>query len=138
MFALFKEMKKQSKQPISKIQRQLWQECRRVADILYPPKNGATYCYTCDKPISGSNKQLGHFIPKGACGANLKYDVYRNLRWQCYHDNINLGGNGTEFYRRMVRDHGQEYVDKIFQDKNITVKAYDYFVELLDKYKQIC
>lgn len=130
-------MKKQSKQPISKIQRSLWQECRRIADILYPPVNGVTYCYTCDKPISGSNKQLGHFIPKGACGAFLKYDVYRNLRWQCYHDNINLGGNGTEFYRRMVKDNGQKYVDKIFEDKNISVKAYDYYVELLEKYNQI-
>ncbi len=51
--------------------------------------------------------------------------------------NVWLGGNGAMFYRNMVEREGQEYVDEIFRDKHKTIKAYDFFVELLAKYKQI-
>lgn len=123
------------KQTISSIQKKIWQHCRRIADIMWT-KDGITRCYTCDKVITGSNKHLGHFIPKGACGANLKYDM-QNLRWQCYHDNINLGGNGAEFYRRLVKNEGQKYVNELFKRKNVTVKAMDYYIKLLDEYENI-
>lgn len=130
-------MKKVSAQPISKIQRLLWVECRRVADILYKPKNGVFKCYTCGRAVSGSNKQLGH-VPwaKAALGAFLKYDM-RVLRWQCYHCNINLGGAGTEAYKRMLREEGQAYVDKLEVDRQKTVKAYDHYIALLEYYKSI-
>lgn len=125
-------MKKQSKQPISKIQRILWEECRRIIKAKY----GNT-CFTCGKNnLEKSNYQIGHFIPKGSCGANLKYDL-RNLRPQCFHCNINLGGNGALFYKNLVETEGQKYVDQLFEDKNISVKAYDYFVELLEEYKKL-
>jgi len=123
------KIRKVGKLPISKIQKILWQECRRIADTRWKP-----ICYTCDKPISGSNKQLGHFIPKSICGASLKYDM-RNLRWQCYNCNINLGGNGAEFYRRMVKEVGEVQVEVLFQDKHKIVKAYDFYVDTLEKYK---
>ena len=132
------KIKKVKKLTIGQLQKKLWQECRRVADVLYPPINGISYCYTCNKPISGSNKQLGHFVPKSVCGALLKYDVYRNLRWQCYFCNINCGGQGAIFCRRMIEDNGQEYVDKIFSDKNNSlIKAYDHYVMLLDTYSKL-
>lgn len=130
-------MKQPKKLTIGQIQKILWQECRRIADILYPPVNGITYCYTCGKPISGSNKQLGHFLPKSVCGASLKYDM-RNLRWQCYYDNINLGGNGATFYRNLVKDEGQEYVDELFRIKNtVSIKAFDFYLELLEEYRKL-
>lgn len=122
---------------ISQIQKKLWVETRRVADIIYPSVNGITYCYICSKPISGSNKQLSHLIPKSVCGAFLKYDVYRNLKWCCYNCNINLGGNLAEYYRKMLAEHGQEYMDNLFLNKQKMVKAYDLYVELLDIYKNI-
>lgn len=125
-------MKKTSKQPISKLQRLLWEECRRIIKARY----GNT-CFTCQKKnLGGSNYQIGHFLPKGACGAYLKYDL-RNLRPQCYHCNINLGGYGAEYYRRLVETEGKEYIDKLYADKNITVKAYDFYLELLERYKSI-
>ena len=116
-------IRKVSKQPISVIQRRLWQLCRELADTLYNAPGGSPRCFTCDRCISGSNKQLGHFIAKAACGAYLKYDM-RNLRWQCYNCNIHLGGNGAEFYRRLVEQEGQEYM-----------KAYDHYVQLITEYQ---
>lgn len=127
------KLKKQSKQPISKLQRLLWEECRRIAKFLY--KND---CYTCPaKNLIGANCQLGH-VPwaKSTLGANLKYDM-RVLRWQCMRCNIHAGGQGAEAYKRMLREEGQAYMDKLEEERKKSVKAYDYFLELLNYYKEI-
>jgi len=124
------------KRKISNIQKELWQMCRQIAHKIYPPENGVYKCYTCSKPIEGSNKQLGHFIPSSTCGAFLRYSM-RNLRFQCYHCNINCGGQGAEFYRRLVRDEGQEYVDQLFIDKEKIVKAYDFYLDTIENYKKM-
>lgn len=121
---------------ISKLQKLLWKECRRVADIIYKPKDGIYRCYTCGSIIGGKNKQLGHFLAKSICGAKLKYDM-RNLRWQCYRCNISLSGNGAVFYRKLVEENGQEYVDKLFEEKSKSVKAYDVYLKQLSDYEQI-
>lgn len=126
------KLNKTGKQPISKIQNKLWDICRQIIKKKY-----GNVCYTCGKTgLEGSNWHTGHFIPKASCGAHLKYDL-RNLRPQCYHCNLNLGGNGTLFYRNMIEREGREYVDKLFEDKNITVKAYDHYLMLIDKYTEI-
>jgi hypothetical protein len=125
-------MRKQSKQSISAIQRKIWEECRRIANTLYP-----STCYTCDTAnLSGSNKQLGHLWPKSTLGANLKYDM-RVLRWQCAACNIWRGGNGAEYYSRMLAEHGKKYMDALEGERKISVKAMDFYVELLDKYKAL-
>lgn len=125
-------LKKTSNSPISKIQKNLWELCRTITKMEY----GNT-CYTCGKiGLEGSNWHIGHFIPKAACGANLKYDL-RNLRPQCYHCNINLGGNGAAYYRNMIDREGKKYVDKLFADKQKTVKAYDHYLGLIDRYTKV-
>jgi hypothetical protein len=82
----------------------------------------------------GSNWHTGHLFAKASLGAYLKYDL-RVLRPQCYHCNINLGGNGARFIENMRRIEGDQYVDKIIKDMNIIVKAYDFYVDLLIKYQ---
>jgi hypothetical protein len=129
-------LKRKSKSETRKVQDELWQLCRKITDILYPPINGETHCYTCGKPISGSNKQLGHFLANSVCGAFLRYDL-RNLRWQCYYCNINLGGNSAIFYHKLREEKGQEHIDEIMKDKQKIIKASDYFIELVNKYKGI-
>lgn len=128
-------LKRKSKSDNRKLQDALWQECRRIILKRYE-KNGKHYCFTCDKEVSGSNRQLGHFIPNSVGGALLRYNL-DNLRIQCYYDNINLGGNGSEFYRRMVKENTDEYVDKLFALKGQTVKASDHYQKLLEEYKQL-
>jgi len=124
---------RKKKSEIKKIQEELWQECRRIIKLRYPKPH---YCFTCDKPIEKSNCQLGHFIPRSVGGALLKYNL-DNLRLQCYFCNINLGGNGSEFYRKLVLEKGQEHVDKLFKLKQQTTKASDHFIKLLEEYKKI-
>lgn len=126
-------MRKVSKQSISKIQKEIWKECRRVALKIY--KND---CYTCPaKNLTGSNCQLGHVpFPKSVLGAYLKYDM-RVLRWQCMRCNCHMGGMGAEAYKRMLKEEGQAYMDKLEKDRQISVKAIDHYIELLAYYKSI-
>lgn len=129
-------LKKKSKTPQRKIQDELWQECRRIQIAKYVLKDGTWRCFTCDKQVEGANKQLGHFIPNSVCGALLRYNL-GNLRIQCYCCNINLGGNGSMFYPRLVKEMGQEHVDNLFKLKQQTTKSLDHYIYLLDSYKKI-
>lgn len=123
--------KRRKKSEITKLSDSLWELCK----ILVRAKYGNT-CFTCGKTgLTGSNWQTGHFIPRSTCGAFLKYDL-RNLRPQCFHCNINLGGNGAVFYRRMVEAYGQEYVDEIFRDRNKLIVSSDYCRILLVQYER--
>lgn len=123
-------LRKKSKQRISVLQRKLWEYCKEIIRKKYGPT-----CYVCDRgPLEGSNWHTAHLIPKAACGASLKYDL-RNLRPSCYNCNINLGGNGAEFLRKMIIREGQAYVDGIYEDRNKVIKAYDHYEMLLTKYE---
>ncbi len=115
-------VKKKNKTP-AQLKKQLWELCKQITRKTYENKDGLWTCYTCDRRIDEPAKaQTGHFIPSGSCGAFLRFDL-RNLRIQDYYCNINLGGNGAEFYKRMVKESGQEYVDQLFRDKQKIVKA---------------
>jgi len=126
------KLRKQGKAKISVIQRKLWELCKQITRKRY----GNT-CFTCERTgLEGSNFHTGHFLPKGSCGSFLKYDL-RNLRPQCYNCNINLGGNGAIFARQLALREGNDYVDKLFQDRNVSVKALDHYIWLIEKYKII-
>lgn len=127
------KLKKVSKAPISKIQKQIWIECKRIVDRQY-----GTDCYTCNaKNLQGSNKQLGH-VPwaKASLGAYLKYDL-RVLRNQCMRCNIHLGGQGGVAYARMLKEEGYMYMENLSRERQVTVKAYDHYSRLLAYYKTI-
>lgn len=124
-------VKKQSKEPIAKVQRRLWVYCKLLTRKIH-----GNECYTCgQKNLEGSNWHTGHLLPKSTCGANLKYDL-RVLRPQCASCNIWGGGRGADFVRNMIIREGQEYVDKIFAERNSKpIKAHDYYIMLAEKYR---
>lgn len=124
-------LRKKSKSDIKKVQDKLWEECKRIIKIRY-----GDVCYTCGKTVTGSNRHTGHMFAKASVGAYLKYDL-RILRPQCYFCNINCGGQGAIFIENMRRIEGDDYVDTILRDRNVTVKAQEYYEKLLDVYKDI-
>ena len=125
-------LKKKSKQSISKLQREIWQHCKRIIRKKY-----GNYCYTCQTgPLIGRNWHTGHMWPKASVGALLKYDL-RILRPQCYNCNINHGGRGADFFLRMWEENGVEYMEQLKKDRSVTVKAYPHYEELLTKYKEM-
>ena len=125
------KLRKQSKVPFAKLQRAIWVYCKAIIRKKY-----GNVCYTCDRGgLEGSNWHTGHFLPKGSCGALLRYDL-RNLRPQCYNCNINLGGNGAEFMRKMVLREGAEYVETLFSIKaQKPTRAYEHYTLLLAQYQ---
>ena len=126
------------KKSIKQLKKILWELCKQITRKRYQNKNGTWNCYTCGRLIDEPTKaQTGHFIPSGSCGAFLRYDL-RNLRIQDYFCNINQGGNGAEFYKRMVEEVGQKTVDEIFKDKQKVVKADVLFYEKkIKEYKEL-
>jgi len=124
-------MKKKSKEPISKIQRKIWEHCRRIKS------KSVVDCYTCNaRDLQGSNRQLGHMWSKATLSAYLKYDL-RVLEWQCMRCNIHGGGMGADFYKRKLTELGEEKMILLELDRRKLVKAYDFYVELLEKYNSV-
>lgn len=125
-------MRKKSKASISKIQRDIWEEIKRIVRRDQP-----NTCYTCNrKGLEGANWHCGHLWAKASLGAYMKYDL-RVIKSQCYHCNINLGGAGAEFYKRMLKEEGKPFMDKLEKDRQVSVKAYDHYQELLEYYRSI-
>jgi hypothetical protein len=126
------KLKKKSKAKISTIQNKLWEIIKQIVRKKYPP-----ICYTCGaRDIVGANCQTGHMWSKASLGAYLKYDL-RVLRLQCYSCNINRGGAGADFYAKMLREIGQEEMEKLQKDRQVTVVAYDHYLKLIEEYEVI-
>ena len=131
-------LRKKSIQSISLIQNKIWDCCKQIVRKRYSKKNGKNDCYTCTAiDIQGSNCHTGHLWAKASLGAWLKYDL-RVLRPQCYKCNIHHGGAGALFYARMVRENGQEYMNSLERERQVTVKAIDHYTQILEEYKKLC
>ena len=44
---------------------------------------------------------------------------------------------GAIFIENMRKIEGDEYVDQIMRDRQVTVQAYDHYVKVLEEYKKI-
>lgn len=133
------KLRRKSKSSIRQVQDELWSECRRIAKEQFSNQDGTIDCYTCHaKNLLGSNCHLGH-VPwaKASLGAFLKYDVFRVLKWQCARCNLFLGGNSAEAYKRMLKEEGKSFMDKLEKDRNVSVKAINFYTQLLIEYKKI-
>lgn len=61
-------------------------------------RDGIVPCYTCDTPMDIREAQCGHFIPRDNKATRWLKD---NCRPQCKHCNEYLGGNLSEFEKRL-------------------------------------
>ena len=104
---------------------------------LYVRKRDKFKCFTCDNRGDGKGMHAGHFIPRASGGLSLYFDE-RNVNAQCYRCNINLGGNGAEYYKRMVEHYGQEVVDEIFVLRDTGYRKYtiESYQGLIEEYKE--
>jgi len=126
------KLKKVSKQKISTIQNKIWEHCKRIIRKMY-----GNVCYTCGATnLTAQNWQTGHLWAKASLGAFLKYDL-RVLRPQCYFCNINCGGKGADFWLKMWEEKGADYMNQLLADRKVTVKAMDFYLELLKKYENL-
>lgn len=109
---------KKKKTDEAKLKDKIWKLCKKIIRTKY-----GNSCYTCEaENLVGSNWHTGHFIPSSVCGVFLRWEL-RNLRPQCFRCNISLVGNGSTFYKRLVEREGQAYVDQLFIEKELGIKA---------------
>lgn len=88
-------------------------------------KSGLCNCYTCDKPKSYKEIQVGHWV-EGHSNASYINEYY--VRPQCFYCNIQLGGNQGEFRDRMRKELGNERVDELLREskKTLDIKVSEY------------
>lgn len=116
-----------------KLKEELWELCKKIVRA-----RDGNVCIICGKSnLEGSGWHTGHFLPSSTCGAYLRYDL-RNLHSSCYNCNINLGGNGAMFYKILVSKFGQDFVDRLFVDKQKIIKADEIFYNSkINEYEKI-
>jgi len=94
-------------------------------------------CFTCGKRGDGKGLHAGHMIPRAAGGLSL-YFHEQNVHAQCYHCNINLGGNGAIYSVKFIAKYGQETFDEILQLKYTGYRKYTIpeYQSLIEEYKE--
>lgn len=96
--------KRRKKTERKKLEDELWELCKKITRLRYQSEDGFWRCYTSGQIIlEPKNVHTGHGKPKGALPLKYQYDL-RNLRPQCYHANINLGGMQDIFIARLERE----------------------------------
>ncbi len=117
-------------QTISKLKKELWNECRRIVRARFN-LDGEYYCFTCGNltPIP----HTGHIISSSLCSASLRYDL-DNLRLQCYMCNIHKSGNWISFYETL----GKDYIDELLRrNKESKFQSYhtDWYLKKIEEYR---
>lgn len=109
------KLKKKSPAKISVLKRKLW-----AVFSAYVKKRDKGICFTCERQCDGKGYHAGHFISK-AVGGVVLYFHPENVKGQCYHCNINLGGNQWEYGQRL----GEEKVRELYALKNGPPQKWD-------------
>lgn len=98
------------------LKKKLWILCKNIIRKKY-----GNSCYTCFRGnLEGSNLHTGHGKPKGALPLRFQYDL-RNLRPQCYHCNINLGGCSDIFISKLEQE---EDGSQFLKDACVQINGY--------------
>jgi len=101
---------------------------RRDAD-----DEGLVECCTCKKVGHWNRMQAGHFVASSQ-GNATRWDE-RNIHAQCYRCNINLGGNGPEYYPFMVNKYGLDFVNELRSRPMVKLSDSDY-MRLIEEYSE--
>lgn len=117
---------------ISKLKKQLWNECRRITRKRFNV-DGEYYCFTCGNLTEVPH--TGHIIASSLCSAEMRYSL-DNLRPQCYMCNIHKSGNWVGFYEAL----GQEYMENLMQiNRETKGQSYhtDWYLNKIAEYKNL-
>lgn len=108
-------LRKKSQASTSKLKARLWKVFSE-----YVRKRDKGICFTCGRKCEGSGYHAGHFIAKSVGGIVLYFHP-DNVRGQCYHCNINLGGNSYIYGQKL----GEEKVKELYALKNGAPQKWD-------------
>ena len=123
------------KRKLSAVKRDAWGWLSKCIRLSESACTGYGSCVTCGHGAHWSELQAGHFVAR-AQGNLATFDV-RNIHSQCFRCNMNLGGNGAEYYPWMVGKYGKSVVEEIRQLAGKTIKytQWDY-AQMADHYAE--
>lgn len=122
-------LNKKSKSSLSKAKDKLWKTLKQIILI----RDGDT-CISCGvNGLRGHNAHGGHFIPSSSCGGFLRYDL-RNVWMQCATCNLFRNGAGAEYTLALQKKFGNEFVERIVQDKQQTIKLDQEYVHRMTEF----
>lgn len=128
-----KRKTKVKQRSLKSIEKELWGLCKAIIRKKYKHE-----CYTCGaNRLRGRNLQTGHLWPKMFLDPYMKYEILI-LRNQCTRCNIWGGGQGAEFYRRMLDEISLVQMDILHEWKSTKVNpkfVREFYLDLIEKYK---
>lgn len=89
--------------------------CSWVVRLKASDKYGVVCCYTCGKKIPWKTAHCCHYISRRYGGTRFDFD---NLHAGCEFCNVTLHGNLEKYKEHLLRDIGQDGIDKLEQNKN--------------------
>ena len=98
-------------------------------------ENGLVECYTCRKKMEINQIQCGHYHSRRFYSVRWEE---MNCRPQCVSCNVFKHGNYPEFSKRLIEDHGRQYMDLLEVKKNRKVKLERTFLKvMIEHYKNL-
>src|SRR3990167_5495285 len=138
--AIKMRMKRRKKSELTKLKDKLWELCKQITRAKCIKKHGRLVCFTSGKVLTfPKDAHTGHFITSSWCSVELRYDL-KNLRVKSYDENINKNGNTLQFRENLIRDHGVEYVDELWQRNKETkgrIYPLQFFYDKIEEYQSL-
>ncbi len=125
------KLRKQSKDKIAVLKRKLWK-----VFSAFIKRRDKGICFTCGRKCEGRGYHCGHYIPRSICGIGLYFDE-KNNHGQCYNCNINLGGYGAMYHKKMIEKYGEKEVAELWRRKNEDIQKWSVedYQRLIKKYE---
>lgn len=103
---------------------------------------GTVPCYTCNKPLTFKQCQVGHWVTGHSNAVYINEDY---VKPQCVGCNIMQGGRQGEFRDRLRKEYGSKIIDDLLlaAKESIKISTEDYqeleryYKESLDKLKEV-
>lgn len=109
-----------AKMTVSKKKKLLWEVFTKYIKL----RDNYT-CVTCGQHSKGQGMGGGHYIAKGACGADY-YFHEKNVHAQCTHCNLTLEGNRPAYRAFIIKKYGQEVLEDLENNYWRPNKEYPY------------
>jgi len=94
-------------------------EAQKACNDYIRARDKGLLCVSCDKPDDGSHQRhASHYRSVKACSA-LRYHPW-NIHASCAQCNAHMSGNLLEYRIRLVRRYGQERVDWLESQNDVT------------------
>ena len=109
--------RRQRKSTLAALKRKLWS-----LFSAYVKERDGNFCYSCGRlGLEGANWHAGHLFPAGSSSL-IRWEP-KNVHSQCYHCNVNLGGNGAAYAEVFIRHYGMAEFQRL-SDLSRRMKAW--------------